>query len=57
MSGIFEVLVTAAVGEFMLAVMDFLFADRRDRLSLRTYLLVVLGFMLATAIGEALFGP
>jgi hypothetical protein len=37
--------------------MDFLFADRRDRLSLRTYLLVVLGFMLATAIGEAVFGP
>jgi hypothetical protein len=57
MSGIFEVLVTAAVGVFMLAVMDFLLADRHDRLSLRTYLLVVLGFMLATAIGEAVFGP
>jgi ABC-type nitrate/sulfonate/bicarbonate transport system permease component len=49
----------------LLAVVDFLFADRRDRLSLRTYLLVVLGFMLAvvlgfmlaTAIGEAVFGP
>lgn len=49
MSGIFEVLVTAAVGVFILAFMDFLCADRRDRWSLRTYLLVVLGFMLATA--------
>ena len=56
MSGIFEVLVTAAVGVFILAVYGFLFADRRDRWSLRTYLLIVLGFMLAKAIGEAVFG-
>ena len=57
MSGIFEVLVIAAVGVFILAVTDFLFADPRDRWSLRTYLLVVLGSMLATAIGQAIFGP